>query len=161
VTVATVVERRECIEHNGRFDERLKGPEDRLQWIMVLMDGMALGYMDEPLGLYRRRAGSITADPRKMAENRVKMYQILLTEKSLALRFGQEAAAIARDQLCLHECELAYLDRMEGRTDDARRRLLRLVQESPLQTALYAELLKACVPQPVATTLRWLRESWA
>ncbi len=49
----TVIEHRECIGRTGGFDERLKGTDDYLRWILVAMNGVAFGYIDEPLTMNR------------------------------------------------------------------------------------------------------------
>jgi glycosyltransferase involved in cell wall biosynthesis len=158
IQTVTVLERRDSIERVGKFDERLKIIEDGFHWILVAMAGMAFGYIDEPLALYRRRADSLSSNERQMAETYVLLFEILLTEKALALRCGQEAADIVRARL--HACQrcLVYLDRLEGRTGQARQRVLHLIQNSPWHIELYAELLKSCVPPALATKLRRLRE---
>jgi len=158
VQTPTVLERRDSIERAGKFDERLRIIEDGFHWILVAMAGIAFGYIDEPLAFYRRRADSLSSNQRQMAEAYVLLFDLLLTEKALALRCGQEAVDIVRARL--HACQrcLVYLDRLEGRTGHARQRVIHLIQDSPWHIGLYAELLKSCVPSALATKLRVLRE---
>jgi glycosyltransferase involved in cell wall biosynthesis len=158
IQIPTILERRDIIERVGNFDERLKGVQDYLHWILVAMEGTAFGYIDEPLAMYRWRAGSLSSNQRRMAEDHVMMFEILLSEKAPALRCGQEAADILRRRLHAFQRDLAYRDRIEGRTDYARRRVIRLIQDSPLQIELYGDLLRSCVPSALATKLRMLRE---
>jgi len=147
IQIPTVLERRNNIERAGTFDERLKSLEDYFHWITVAMEGMAFGYINEPLAYYRWRAGSLSRNPRGMAEAHVTMLEILLREKDLPLRCGQEAAEIVRAQLFNVQRDLAYLERIDGGMNAARRRLIRLVRESPLNTGLYVDLVKCCIPR--------------
>ena len=161
IALVAVLERRECLEKTRRFDERVQGVSDYFQWILVAMEGWAVGYIDQPLAFFRWRSGSLQSNRRRALDELVTMLGILLGEKSLALRFGREAAGIARSRLYALQSELAYLDRIEGRTGDARRRVVRLIRDWPQEATLYVELLKACVPTALATRLRRLRDSWA
>lgn len=160
IQTATVLERREGIDHTANFDERLGCHEDYLRWILVAMEGMAIGYIDEPLTMYRWRIGSQYSNRRRVLEDLVRMFEILSSEKALALRLGREAADIVRARLYGVRKELAYLNRIEGRTEEARGSVISLLLESPLHTELYAEYLKACVPARLATRLKRLRQRW-
>lgn len=151
-----VVERRTCMGDSPAFDERITAGEDRLRWISLAMDGFPFGYIDEPLAMQRRRSGSLSRTQRRMCEGLLMVFEILLTEKHLRLRWGRKAAHLARDEVYKLQLELAYLDRTEGKIEDARRRLRRLMLEYPLQRKLYVELLKAHMPLPLATRLREL-----
>jgi len=160
VQTLTVVERRDCLEKVGGFDERLKTNEDYFHWILAAMSGMVFGYIDEPLAMYRWRDGSLSSSRRQMSEDLVAMLEFLLGEKLLVDRYGREAADIVLDRLYALRRELAYLDRLEGRTSDARRCVINLIRARPLRAELYIDLLKACVPSALATRLRTLKEQW-
>lgn len=160
IELSTVVQRRDCLERIG-FDERVGGVGDYLQWTLVAMDGTAIGYINEPLAMFRRRRGSMQTDRRRVLQELALMFEILLEEKELAPRFGRQAAAIARTRLAALQRELAVLDRTEGRTADARRRVVGLICKRPLQPDLYVEWLKAFVPPAIAERLRRLRARWA
>lgn len=161
IELSSVVARRECLERTGGFDQRVQGAADYLQWILVAMDGMAVGYIDEALAMFRWRRGSLQSNRRRVLEELVMMFNILLKEEALALRLGQEATDIVRARLYTLQHELAYLDRTEGRTDDARRRVISLIRDWPLQADLYVQLVKACVPPALATRLKTWREGLA
>jgi glycosyltransferase involved in cell wall biosynthesis len=153
INATTVLERRRNIELIGGFDERLKSLEDYLHWIRVAMEGLAVGYINEPLAMYRWRAASLSSNRRGMAEARATMLEILLERSDLPLRCGQEAAEIVQEQLFNVQRDLAYLDRINGRMNAARRRLLGLVKGSPLRTGPFVDLVKCYIPQ------RWRRGS--
>jgi glycosyltransferase involved in cell wall biosynthesis len=152
--VLTVLVRHELVRKAGFFDERLRGVQDYFQWILVAMEGQTFGYIDEPLALYRWRAGSLSSSTRRTHEDLVTMFHILLTEKALERRCGPEAVQIVRGRLYELSRELAYLDRLEGETGRARRRLVGLIKEWPRRLALYSDLLKACISPALAARLR-------
>src|SRR5262249_49927925 len=129
VQTLTVVERRMCIDRVGFFDETLPTAEDYMHWILIVLEGLAIGYLPEPLGMYRRRKGSLTANPRHLCESYERIYQILLNDQCVELRFGQEVAKAIGDQLYTVRRELAYLDRIEGRGGDSLRRALHSLKE--------------------------------
>ena len=157
VQTLTVMARRVWVDKVGRFDERLKGTEDYLQWILVSMEGAAVGYVDESLAMYRRTNGSISSSSRWMCGEFIKMFEILLKEKDLAFRYGTEAVDIVRYRLLCLGRELAYFERSEGMREIARRRLFSLIKSWPLRVDLYVELLKACVPAGVASKIQTLK----
>lgn len=157
IQILTVVERRDCIERVGKFDERLPVAQDYLHWVSVALEGIRFGYIGEPLAMYRKRPGSLFSSRRRVCEDFARIFEILLTEKSLTVRCGWHATNIARARLYKYQRELAYLDRTEGRTGDALRRIMNLMRKWPLRTELYGELLKACIPPTAAAKLRMLK----
>ena len=146
IQTPTVLERREWTARVAGFDPRVQGTEDYLRWIRLAMAGIQVGYLDEPLALYRWRAGSLSSSPRRHWEELAKLFRLLLTEDGLEVRCGATPAAVAQERLYRLEMDLAYLDRREGRGPAARRRLLRLIGARPLRPGLYRELVKACLP---------------
>jgi glycosyltransferase involved in cell wall biosynthesis len=150
VQVPTVLERRACIDRVGTFDGRLKTAQDYLHWICIAMDGFAVGYVDEPLAMYRRTASSLSSSPRRVLDDYVTIFEELLGDRAGLLRHGEAAVAAARARLYAARRELAYLDRMEGRTGPALEHTMSLVRGWPLRTELYVDLLKACVGSVLA-----------
>jgi glycosyltransferase involved in cell wall biosynthesis len=144
IQVPTVLERRECFDRVGTFDPRLKTAQDYLHWIRIAMDGMAIGYVPESLALYRRTASSLSSSPRRVLDDGVIIFETLLTEQTGLRQFGPEAVDLARDRLYHHRRELAYLDRLEGRTTESLGHTLSLVRQWPLRAELYVDLVKAC-----------------
>lgn len=145
IRIPTVLERRACIERVGDFDVRLKASQDYLHWIKIALEGMAFGYIAEPLTMYRRTASSLSSSPRRMAEDFAIIFETLLTEKSLALRYGQEAVDIVRSRLYSVWRELAHLDRLEGSTSNSSRHIMKLIRQWPLRTEPYMDLVKIYV----------------
>jgi len=142
----TVVERRNLFDLVGGFDKRLLVAQDYLHWIMIAAEGQAVGYLAEPLGKYRWRAGSLIGNQPRLLEDYVRICDILLHEKPIASRHGDDCADILRSRLYLVQRELAYLDRIHGRSESAKRRLANLIKESPGQFELYVDLVKAYLP---------------
>ena len=143
IQTLTVVERRKCFDRVGLFDRRLRIAQDYLHWIMVSVEGMAVGYLPEPLGQYRWRQGSLMASQKRLFEDYVMICKILLEEKSLARRCGQDSADIVYDRLYSVQRELAYLERIEGECKSARQRIGSLIKQRPFRAELYLDLLKA------------------
>jgi len=86
------------------------------------------------------------------------LFEIPLHETWPGSRYGQEAANTIRARQRALQRDLTYIVRLEGRTRRARRRVLRLIQDSPFEAAAYPELLKSCVPLSIERRLRKLRE---
>ena len=78
IQVPTVLERRTCYDLTGGFDERFRRVEDYLHWIQVVLEGHAVGYIDEPLAMYRWRTGSLSKNQAAMAEATIEMFRVLV-----------------------------------------------------------------------------------
>ena len=157
IQTLTVVERQKCFDSVGGFDERLPIAQDYLHWIMIAAEGQAVGYLAEPLGKYRWRTGSLMGSRTRLLEDYVQIYDILLQEKQFSSAHGAEAAAIVRDCSFMAQRSLAYHDRIEGRSEPAKRRLANLIKERPHEFGLYADLLKAFLPAGLLSKLRTLK----
>lgn len=57
------IARKEAIVHAGMYDESLRSVEDFDLWLRVIKGGGRIAYHREVLARYRRRHGSLTADP--------------------------------------------------------------------------------------------------
>lgn len=144
IQTPTVIERRKCIEKIGGFDERLPITQDYMHWIMIALDGWAFGYIDEPLAMYRWRAGSLMSSKRRVLEDHVRMFGRLLPDQYLGHACSDAVKSMIHDRFICAARELAYMDRVEGHHDSARWRLLALIRQSPLEAGLYVDLAKAC-----------------
>ena len=153
----TVVERRNSFDRVGGFDKRLHVAQDYLHWITIAAEGQAIGYLAEPLGKYRWRTGSLIGNHARLLEDYASIYNILLHEKPIAARHGDECAEVLRARLYLVQRELAYLDRIQGRSESAKRRLASLIKEWPRQCELYVDLLKAYLPAGLFSKLQTLK----
>ena len=76
ICVPTVVARREALEFAGGFDASLRSLEDWVCWTR-LSAAFQVGYLNEPLALYRYHAGSLSNTKRNMAQNRLRALEIL------------------------------------------------------------------------------------
>jgi hypothetical protein len=120
---------------------------------MIAVEGQAVGYLAEPLGKYRWRTGSLIGNYPRLLEDYVRIFDILLHEKSIASRHGDECTAILRARLYLVQRELAYLDRIQGRNESAKQRLVSLIKKRPNQFELYVDLLKTYLPASLFSTV--------
>jgi glycosyltransferase involved in cell wall biosynthesis len=157
IFVPTVLERRCYIEQVGYFDTRLKTVQDHLRWIMLSSSGSAIGYIPEPLAIYRRTANSLSSSPRRVLEDWLIMFESLAGSRCLVERAGRDAAGIVRRQLYTVRRELAYLDRLDGLKGSSARHIVSLIREWPLRAELYTDLLKACAPARMMSAMRMLR----
>jgi glycosyltransferase involved in cell wall biosynthesis len=63
------IARRETLVRAGLFDESLRSVEDFDLWLRVVKMGGRITYHDKVLARYRRRSGSLTADPIWLSEH--------------------------------------------------------------------------------------------
>ena len=156
IQTLTVVERRECIERIGGFDEQLPIAQDYMHWIMIALGGWAFGYIDEPLAKYRWRSGSLMGSRKRLLEDYERIYSTLLNEQAVA-EAGGNAIRIVMERLRDTRRDLAYIDRIEGNNVSARRRIGWLIQQSPLRIELYLDLIKACIHPILSKKLLTIR----
>ena len=156
IQVPTVLERRSCHDRAGGFDVRFRQSEDYLHWIRAVLNGYTIGYIDEPLAMYRWRSGSLSKNQVEMIESMIRMFELLVQEHALLQGQGPEADGVRKriDQL---RCSLPYQYRQQGRRTAARRQAASLIGTYPCSTGLYLEYLKACVPLPMVSLLHRLR----
>ncbi len=109
IQIPTVIERRDCLQTIGQFDERLRMAEDYHHWILLAMEGYAVGYIDEPLAMYRWRGGSASSSQRCVSEGLLRMLGILLREGHVTARCGDEAIDILRSRTMPRDGFLALL----------------------------------------------------
>src|SRR5215207_9336894 len=69
------IARRETIIRAGLFDESLRSVEDFDLWLRVIKDGGRIAYHRDVLARYRRRSGSLTADPIWLSEHILEVLQ--------------------------------------------------------------------------------------
>ncbi|MBA5874284.1 MAG: glycosyltransferase [Nitrospira sp. CR1.2] len=154
IQTLTVVERRSAFDRAGKFDLRLPVAQDYLHWIQVVLEGYEVGYLPEPLGLYRWRAGSLMSSQRRLLGDFVRIYHILLTEHDIERHDRRDIVQLVEAQLYQQERRLAYLERRECSGALARHRLRNLIRRWPLRFELYADFAKSYVSRnraPVAS----------
>ena len=69
--------RREVVHRVGLFDESLRSNEDYDYWLRAAVAGMTFARNDRPLGYYRRRADSLSANDVRMLSGVRAVYQKL------------------------------------------------------------------------------------
>jgi glycosyltransferase involved in cell wall biosynthesis len=150
IQTLTVVERRTAFDDAGKFDPRLPVAQDYLHWIGVGLQGYGVGYLPEPLGQYRWRAGSLMSSQRRLLGDFVKIYEILSTEYGLERSQGPEIMQLVKAQLYTTQRQLAYLERRECSGAAARQRLGALIRQWPLNLELYVDFAKTYVSRQVS-----------
>lgn len=151
IQVPTVLERRSCLTVAGSFDEGLLVAQDYYHWIMMVIHGWAIGYLHEPLGIYRWRKGSLMSSKRALLEDYERIFGQLLLPTSLDKVLGQKGREIIRERRITTQRELTYIDRVEGRIKNALSRIVLLIKESPFHVDTYVELLKSCLSMIVSS----------
>ena len=157
IQTPSVTERRVCFNRTGGFEKRLSFAEDYLHWTQVALHGFSIGYIDEPLAMYRRRPNSASASHSKMAEGLLEMLCVLLEGNALREPLGAVPQQVIRSRMDKIERSLPYVYRSEGRIDLARRKAIALVLKSPTELDPYVELMKSCL-FPLARAMRGLRK---
>lgn len=95
--------RRADFDRVGGFDESLSHCEDFDFWVRLLLLGGYARYVDEVLGEYRVRPGSLSGDAAKMIQGNLKVYQRVLA------RLGESPeAVIARRMMAENQAALAF-----------------------------------------------------
>lgn len=91
----------------GWFDPELYGTEDYGLWIKILESGHRGVRNDEPLGIYRRVAGTVSADKASQGANTQKTYELALRRGNLTRRQARIARAGLRYSRAMEEIALA------------------------------------------------------
>lgn len=152
--VPSVLERTRCFRQAGPFDERLRSAEDYLHWLQVLLRGHSIGYIEEPLAMYRWRTGSLSRNENKMHLAMVAAYRILLEECELREKLGKDAEDLVLRHIEGLHYGLAHSYRLEGRNDLAQAQARELIRRFPLKPRPYVELLKSLVPPGIGAAIR-------
>jgi glycosyltransferase involved in cell wall biosynthesis len=146
IQTLTVMERRRAFDSANGFDLRLPVAQDYLHWILVVLHGFEVGYLAEPLGQYRWRAGSLMSSQRRLLEDFARIYEIVLVEEGVEQTHGSDMRRLVNERLYDTQRRLAYLERRECLATLARQRLRRLIRRWPHKFALYLDLVKTYVP---------------
>jgi len=73
----SVVFRRELVDRFGMFTDGMRRAEDYELWTRYLIGGTRAGFVDEPLGYYRIRAGSLSRTGEQAAAHQAVLQQYL------------------------------------------------------------------------------------
>ena len=100
-----VIARREALIQVGGFDDMLAAAEDLDLWIRLLAAGWSAAVLEQPLVQYRRRAGSLSSDQRRLLASSESLYR-----KQVAKLAGRPEQAIAKRMLRSCRRQLRRLD---------------------------------------------------
>ena len=132
----TVMVSRSLLEHHGGFDEDIRQAEDVDLWLRFASSGVQFRHVPEPLGKYRIRTGSLSANTVSQATARVRVYEKLVAcnggahlAKRLAIRAGLKRV---RRQLSRELRTRGYRALLEGRAAEGRRDLRDSIAVAPL-----------------------------
>ncbi|HYK22081.1 MAG TPA: glycosyltransferase family A protein [Pyrinomonadaceae bacterium] len=85
------IARRETLVRAGLFDESLRSVEDFDLWLRIAKHGGRIAYHRDVLARYRRRPGSLTADPISMCQHILRVLQKV--EQTMTLTPSESATA--------------------------------------------------------------------
>jgi glycosyltransferase involved in cell wall biosynthesis len=95
--------RREVVDTIGGFDTDLRSSEDYDFWLRAAVAGFRIGFNPKPLGAYRRRTDSVSADEARMLEAIVipleRVRQICECRPDIHEAAGRQLARFARRRL--------------------------------------------------------------
>lgn len=84
------IARRETIIRAGLFDESLRSTEDFDLWLRVIKHGGRIAYHRDVLARYRRRSGSLTADPISLSRHIIRVLDKI--KQTMQLTPSEEAS---------------------------------------------------------------------
>jgi glycosyltransferase involved in cell wall biosynthesis len=79
VVMVSVLARRSALERAGLFDDKLRSCEDFDMWLRCVKHGSRIIYHTAVLARYRRRQGSLSADPVWMCNNAIRVLHKMRT----------------------------------------------------------------------------------
>lgn len=147
--------RRADFDRVGGFDTAMSRCEDFDFWVRLLLLGGHARYINEVLGEYRVRPGSLSGNAARMIEGNIKVY-----EKALAALGEGPEAGIAHRMIAQNHARLAFEEAVHQVADgDTARGLPALRAASRTRDPLWmvAFLLWRVVPALAPPMLRWRR----
>jgi glycosyltransferase involved in cell wall biosynthesis len=154
ITTSSVVVRRKCIDLVGAFDETLSVSEDWDLWIRISRQFL-LGYVAEPLALYRQHKGSLASNYIKMREG-----DLFVIEKALrndpSLRFGIGRSRVL-ERLAKVRFGLGYQLFEVGEVGKARHHFRRAVLNNALRVRPMAYYFATMIPSEWSARLRLIK----
>jgi glycosyltransferase involved in cell wall biosynthesis len=109
VFIMSVVRRR-VFEAIGGFDETLRSNEDYHFWLRAALNGFRFMRNDRPLGYYRRRADSLSANDVRMMRGILRVYEKFRP----AIATLPDAVSILEAQVSRFRCELLAAEAREA-----------------------------------------------
>lgn len=151
VFIGAVIMRRESFARAGMFDATLRMAEDWEFWLRMAASQMQLAYYNEPLANYTRHIGCTSNDHDQMGEG---FYIALKKIRQKFPNLGPEEMRIIDSQLRFHLFSQGYGAYDRGDYQLARKRFLRLRQETGLSVMGILYWLLCLFPENVIQILR-------
>jgi len=98
--------RRDVFEQVGYYDEAIPVSEDLDLWLRIAAAGMQFEYTDRVIARYRRRPGSLSSDPTRMARH----VCVVLEKCERTMRLAANDRAILHEQLVLARAKLRFYE---------------------------------------------------
>jgi hypothetical protein len=157
-----VAARRERLLEVGGFDESIRWTTDWDCWIRMILSGSQVGLVDEPLGIYRLTAGSLSSQRTQLFAGRLQTLDKALLREDLEPAERQTARRVAAENRRLLALSCARDALLEGRRG-ARRTWLKLAIKPGFALGTRAKALGAAAAPAVARRylLKQVRETTA
>lgn len=135
---SSVVFRRECIRQCGRFEERLFGMGDWDMWLRIA-EHYAVGYVPEPLTLYRIHGQNTMYQRQRMLEDDLWIHEERIRKRIHELL--RHDGWRMRRSIGVALAALGVLYAMRGQKQQARQAFLQSLRYHPLRPKTYLRLL--------------------
>jgi glycosyltransferase involved in cell wall biosynthesis len=151
--------RREVVARIGLFDETLQSNEDYDYWLRAAVAGMTFARNDRPLGYYRRRCDSLSANDVRMLSGVLAVYQKLrprIVDRPFELALlDRQVERFSTELLAAQACVAIEA----GDRETAAARLADLRRLRPGTAFILAELLARWAPRLLPMLYRARRNS--
>ena len=139
----TIMVRKECLDEVGLFAENTMVAEDWHLWLRIAKRYF-IGYIDQPLVMYRLSPGTLTANSAKAYPYRIQVMEEILSLYSDYFECRTWLVRRARGGVLMR---YGYSLFDAGDYPEARRKLVMSVRHNPLQLKAYIYLLGLLVPK--------------
>jgi glycosyltransferase involved in cell wall biosynthesis len=130
VPTVTSVIRRSLLDRIGVFDERLSGFDDYDMWLRATLAGAKIRCVEQVLGVYRIRGGSLSANLGAKLDATLRIYEKMLSTGNLTAQQRRLVlAAMRRTKTGYRTAGVNYL--LAGQVSKARRYLWRAFAFAP------------------------------
>ncbi len=145
-----IMVRQKCFDQISGFDVSLRASSDKKMWLQLL-DGRKVGYIDEPLSVYKAHQSTITRDTITCCENSIRNSQHLLQQE---LKMGNTEVAGLRRKISHNFNRLGYQYLYAGSTKQAQSSFMKSIQYCPIFLNSYFYLFISLIPRSLYNLFR-------
>ena len=155
VHICVSLVRRQTLLDAGLFDLAFKGTEDFDMWLRIAKRGGHITYQRRVLGRYRRRPGSLSADPVRMIEGSIAVLAKAARDPNATaaeLKLIEQQCQVLRAHQALERAKSSFVD---GHTDTAIRELRQANAHFKSAKLTIVLLLLRVSPRLLRALYRW------